>query len=100
MALKIKKKKFKRKGNTHKRNNSSSFSAWKQNYRRERERKRGREMATTLKLNIISNKAKPSKPWRKDLAIKTKSKIKIPSNRNCDISVSYVWGVDIYLYNV
>jgi hypothetical protein len=47
-------------------------------------------MATTLKLNIISNKAKPSKPWRKYLAIKTKSKIKIPSNRNCDISVSYV----------
>jgi hypothetical protein len=27
MALKIKKKKFKRKGNTHKRNNLSSFSA-------------------------------------------------------------------------
>jgi hypothetical protein len=54
-------------------------------------------MATTLKLNIIGNKAKPSKPWRKDLAIKTKSKIEIPPNRNCDISVSCVRVVLILL---
>ena len=43
MALKIKKKKIKRKGSTHKRNNLSSFLAWKQNYKRERVRERKRE---------------------------------------------------------
>ena len=37
------------------------------------------------KFNTMGNKVESSKAWRKDSAIETKGKTKIPSNRNCDI---------------
>jgi hypothetical protein len=66
-----------RKGNTCERGNSSSFSAWRLNYRRER--------ATTSKSNIVGNKAKSFKVWRKYLATERKDKVEISFNHNHDI---------------